>query len=304
MTRLSAIVPATNRPATLERCLAAIREARAAPDELIVVVDAPGPGPAAARNEGARRATGELLVFVDADVVPHADAFERIRQAFEVEPELVGVFGSYDDAPEAASYVSRFRNLLHHVAHHDAAGRAETFWAGLGAVRRDAFLAAGGFDATRYRQASIEDIELGMRLTAAGALVRLDPAVQGTHLKRWTLVEMLRTDLLLRGAPWVGLLLRDRRRSRALNLGWSYRVSAIASLVGLVAVWRRRPVLGGGAVTALLVLNRRLYALLLRRFGPAHAAVGVPLHVLHHLTAVASVPLGILLHVRERRRSR
>ena len=300
--RLSAIVPATNRPPTLERCLAAIRAAREAPDELIVVTEAPGPGPAAARNEGARRATGDVVVFVDADVVPHADAFERIRAAFDAEPDLVGLFGSYDDEPAAPGAVSRFRNLLHHVTHQEAAGPAETFWAGLGAVRRDAFLSAGGFDAARYPRASIEDIELGMRLTSGGALVRLDPRMQGTHLKRWTLVGMVRTDLLLRGAPWVALLLRGGRRSRTLNLGWSYRLSALASLVCLAALRRRKAALAGGAVAALIVLNRRLYALLFRRFGAAQAAVGVPLHVLHHATAVLSVPLGLFSHLRERRR--
>lgn len=298
--RLSAIVPATNRPPTLERCVAAIREAPSGPEELIVVTEAPAPGPAAARNEGARRASEDVLVFVDADVVPHGDAFERIRRAFDSDPELVGLFGSYDDDPAAPGVVSRFRNLLHHVTHQQAAGPAETFWAGLGAMRRDVFLAAGGFDAARYHRPSIEDIELGMRLTSRGALVRLDPAVQGTHLKRWTLGEMLRTDLLLRGIPWVALLLRDGRRSRTLNLGWSYRLSAAASLLLLVAVRRRKLALAAGAVVSLLALNRRLYTLLFRRYGAVQAALGVPLHVLHHLTAVVSVPFGLLAHLRER----
>jgi GT2 family glycosyltransferase len=300
--RLSAIVPATNRPPTLERCVAAIREARAAPDELIVVTAAPGPGPAAARNEGARGATEDVLVFVDADVLPHADVFERIRSAFDASPELVALFGSYDDRPEAPGVVSRFRNLLHHDTHQTAAGPAETFWAGLGAVRRDAFLASGGFDEVRYPRPSIEDIELGMRLTSGGALVRLDPGVQGTHLKRWSLAEMLRTDLLRRGAPWVALLLREGRRSRTLNLGWSYRLSALASLVGLAALCRRRLARAAVAMAALVVLNRRLYALLFRRYGAAQAALGVPLLVLHHVSAVASVPFGVVAHLRERSR--
>src|SRR5207244_8179187 len=112
-------------------------------DEILVVDDLQVPGPAAARNEGARRATGEVLVFVDADVVPHADAFRLIRGAFDGDPELVALFGSYDDAPPAPGAVSGFRNLLHHHVHQAGAGPAETFWAGLGAVGREAFLQAG-----------------------------------------------------------------------------------------------------------------------------------------------------------------
>ncbi|MGH7896935.1 MAG: acetone carboxylase subunit gamma, partial [Candidatus Binatia bacterium] len=44
---------------------------------------------------------------------------------------------------------SRFRNLLHRHVHQEGAGPATTFWAGLGAIRREAFERVGGFDALR-----------------------------------------------------------------------------------------------------------------------------------------------------------
>jgi glycosyltransferase involved in cell wall biosynthesis len=107
--RLSAIVPATDAPATLARCLAAIAATDDPPEEVIVVDEAGGPGPAAARNEGARRATGDVLVFVDGDVEPHRDAFTYVRAAFAADPGLDAVFGSYDDDPADPALVSRFR---------------------------------------------------------------------------------------------------------------------------------------------------------------------------------------------------
>ena len=93
------------------------------------------------------------------------------RGVRRADPGLVAVFGSYDDDPPADGAVSTFRNLLHHHVHQAAAGPASTFWAGLGALRRDAFLASGGFDERRYPASSVEDIELGMRLSAAWAVV-------------------------------------------------------------------------------------------------------------------------------------
>ena len=54
-----------------------------------------------------------------------------------------------------------------------------------GRSRRDAFLAANGFDVERYKHPSIEDIELGYRLIRAGGSVRLNSDVQCTHLKVW-----------------------------------------------------------------------------------------------------------------------
>jgi GT2 family glycosyltransferase len=300
VTRLSVIVPATNDPPTLERCAAAIRAAEEPPDELIVVSEAAAPGPAAARNEGAAQATGDVLVFVDADVVVWPDALRRIRRAFETDPDLAGLFGSYDDEPEHAGVVSAFRNLLHHHVHHAAGGPASTFWAGLGAIRRDAFSEAGGFDAQRYPHPSVEDIDLGLRVTRAGGRIRLDPAVRGTHLKEWTLGGMLQTDFARRGVPWTELLLEQGGASTALNLGWRHRLSAVASLTAVGAFGTRRPRVGAAALLALLALNADFYRLLARRRGPFEATVGVGLHALHHLAAVAAVPVAILRRARLR----
>ncbi|MGH2956604.1 MAG: glycosyltransferase family 2 protein [Solirubrobacterales bacterium] len=285
--RLSCVIPATDGPPTLARCIDAIRHAEGPPDELIVVTEPATAGPAAARNLGSLRATGEVLVFVDADVLVHADAFVRIRAAFEREPAMTALFGSYDDTPEAAGAVSGFRNLLHHHIHQEAGGAAGTFWAGLGAVRRDAFAATGGFDSERHPY-YVEDIELGMRLTAEGARARLDPMLQGTHLKGWTLTQMVRSDYLGRGLPWARLLLRSRRLPATLNLGWRHRLSALASVAGAVALALRRPRAAGIALLSLLALNARFYRLLWRRRGPSQAVASVGLHTLHHLTGVAS----------------
>jgi GT2 family glycosyltransferase len=297
--RLTAIVPATDSPPTLEACLEAIRSAEDPPEEVIVVER--GDGPAAARNAAALDAAGDLLVFVDSDVLPHRDAFARIRRAFDEQPSLAALFGSYDDAPPAPGAVSGFRNLLHHHVHQAGAGGATTFWAGLGAIRREAFAAVGGFDDERYPTSSIEDVELGDRLVARGAWIELDPRIQGTHLKAWTLGSMLRTDFSRRGVPWVELMLRRGGGSAALNLGWRHRASALASLVAAGALLRGRLRLAAGALAALAALNASFYALLARRRGPGEAVLGVGLHAVHHLTGVASVPAAVAAHVREQR---
>lgn len=298
--RLSVIVPATNDPPTLERALEAIDRGIQEGDEVIVVRDPPLTGPALARNAGAALAVGDVLVFVDADVEIDIHALDRIRAAFHHDRALTALFGSYDDDPAARGVVSGFRNLLHHHVHHAGAGPATTFWAGLGAIRRDAFLASGGFDGERFAAPSVEDVELGMRLSAGGERIRLDPTIQGTHLKRWTLWSMVRTDFLCRGIPWVGLLLANRSQSTTLNLGWRHRMSALASVGAVPAIALLELTLLVAFLVALVALNHSFYALLLRRRGPVEATIGVLLHAVHHLTAVASVPAGMLVVGRTR----
>lgn len=298
---MSLVVPATDRPATLERCLAAVRAAEDPPEEVFVVDSPSGAGPAEARNLGAARASGEVLVFVDADVLVHADAFTRIRAAF-AGGDLGGLFGSYDDSPEDPGVVSGFRNLLHHDVHQAGAGEATTFWSGLGAIRRERFEAVGGFDAIRFPETSIEDVELGLRLADAGDRLELDPGLLGTHLKRWTLRGMIATDFSRRGVPWAELLLERGSAGSALNLGLRHRLSALAALVAVLALPARRMRVALAALAALLVLNRRFYGLLAERRGPAEAAAGVGLHIIHHLSAVTAVLVALLRHLSASRR--
>ena len=297
--RLTAVIPATDGPPGLDRVRAAIEAAEEPPEEVIVVDLPERSGPAAARNSAAREASGDVLVFVDSDVIVRPDAFRRIRLAFVEDPALAAVFGSYDDTPECRDLVSSFRNLLHHHVHQRAAGPAVTFWAGLGAMRRDLFLAVGGFDSNRFGRPAIEDVELGLRISANGSAIRLDPELQGTHIKRWSLPQMIRTDLLHRGVPWVGLLLRRRTAPATLSVSWRDRLSACSAVSAptFAALGRLLPALA--ALAALAALNLSLYRLVLRRRGPLAAIAALPLHLVHLLTAVAAVPVGTAAHVRE-----
>jgi glycosyltransferase involved in cell wall biosynthesis len=292
--RLTVIVPATVQAPTLPRCLAAVEAA--GPDEVLVADEPAGATPALARNLAAERATGDVLVFVDADVVIHRDALDRIRGRLR-DPALDAVFGSYDAAPEAPGAISGFRNLLHHHVHHAGAGRAESFWTGLGAVRRAVFDSAGRLDPQRRY---LEDVELGARLVQAGARIELDPAIQGTHLKRYTLASMLHVDTVERAIPWVDLMLAGRAPRGALNAGARHRAAALLALASTLLLARRRPLPALAALGAFAALNADLYATIARSRGPAEAGAAVPLHVLHHVSATAAIPAGVALHLRKR----
>jgi len=183
-------------------------------------------GPGGARNQAANSAKGDILWFVDADVVVHDDAAQYLVPNFE-EPDVVAVFGSYDDEPSANNFLSQYKNLVHHYYHHGARREASTFWAGCGAVRKKAFLDVNGFDVERYSRPSIEDIELGYRLREAGGRILVLPEMKGTHLKVWRLFNLIHTEIFCRAIPWSQLMLSRSGLVDDLNVGVRERVRAV-----------------------------------------------------------------------------
>jgi GT2 family glycosyltransferase len=266
----------------------------------VIALDARG-GPARARNQGARATTRDLLLFLDADVEVPPDLVSRVAASL-ADPQITAVFGSYDDAPGAPGVVSQYRNLLHHFVHQRSSVRASTFWAGCGAVGRRAFLEAGGFD-ERYRSPSIEDIELGTRLAAGGHAIRLEKTLQVKHLKRWTLRQVLSTDLLARAVPWTELMLRQGRLVNDLNVTTKDRASVALALAPLAALPLAPAVpallvVALGCVAGAMALNAPLFRFFRERRGLAFAGAAVPLYWLYLATCGMGFALGAARHWR------
>lgn len=330
---VSVIVPVRNAHPTLGRCLAAIAASDYGAYECVVVDDGStdgstsvarsygcrlvrlsgGPyGPAHARNQGAAVASGDILLFVDADVVVAPDTLTRAAAVLTAVPDVAAVFGSYDDSPAATNFVSQYRNLLHHFVHQRGRPEAATFWSGCGAVHREAFHAVGGFDERHYPQPSIEDIDLGHRLRAAGYRVRLQKDMQVKHLKRWSLTSMVRSDLMERALPWTRLILEEGAMPDELNLRRSQRLSAL--LIWAAAAYATatlaQPKLFPGraesvalpllALAAVGALNRELYSFLARHRGVAFAVRAVPLHWLYFVYSSVAFGVGTALYAVER----
>ena len=260
---VSIVVPVFNGEEELEKCLAGIGASAMAPLETIVVDDGSTDGsravaerfgarvvgtggrcgPAKARNLGAREAKGDVLFFLDADVVAQPDSIGRVEAAFSSDDGLDALIGSYDDDPAERDLISQYKNLMHCYTHQTGHEQASTFWSGCGAIRRNVFVAHSGFDES-YARPAIEDIELGYRLVQTNRRMILDKQLRVKHLKRWTFWNLLKTEVLDRGIPWTELILRDRNMPNDLNLRVSQRVSvALAFLsVGfallLTVYWR------------------------------------------------------------------
>lgn len=328
--RLSVIVPFHRNLDQLRQCLAAVRAATAelptsvALAEVILAADGavddpaslaaeydarleviPGPqGPAVARNRAVATASGDLVVFVDTDVVIHPNSLALLTRHFVSDPELGAAFGAYDEAPGDSGFFSQCRNLAHSFIHQRSSREATTFWAGLGAVRKDVFSAVGGFD-ERFPRPSVEDIDLGYRIRAAGSRIVLDPTAQGKHLKRWTLWSGIVTDIRDRGIPWTQLMSRYGAMRNDLNVTFKYRACVVLSYLLVAAivasVWiPALLVLAGIILVTLWLLDRPYYGFFWSRRGLGFALTWFPFHILHHLSNGVSFATGTALYLARR----
>ncbi|GAB5496064.1 MAG: hypothetical protein Phyf2KO_11440 [Phycisphaerales bacterium] len=317
---ISVVIPVHNGGENLDSAVRAVLESSVVPADIIIaddgstdgaperaadidarvrvlrVSDNPG-GPARARNAGAQDATQDIIVFVDADVRVQRETLAALIEPLRQESGVIASFGSYDSTPEAAGAVSIYANIRHHYVHQNAGVEAETFWSGLGAVQREAFLDVGGFDET-FTKPSIEDVELGVRLRKNGR-IKVVKGATATHLKRWSLGNLWRTDVVARALPWGRLSVEHEELRGSLNS--SRREQLAALLAGLLCLAvLLLPItlaaMGTFAAAASVVipaglwgwLNRKLFGLIARRGGVVAFVVGVLLHFCYFLYAVVT----------------
>ncbi len=315
-TDISIVIPVLGAGDLLRRCLASVAACRPRALETIVVFDGEPPdrsleepgvsivalpewsGPSRARNAGAERARGRVVLFLDADLTVPSDLLAKVESAFAGDPAPAAVFGSYDTRPGAPNFLSQYKNLFHHFVHQSSKEEASTFFSACGAIRRDVFFSVGGFEESRRW---MEDIELGYRLRAHGHRIRLDKSVTVSHNKVWRVGSMLRSDIFHRALPWAALIRERKMMSGELNLDWRSRLSAalvFALLAALIAAWwlPRSWVAATLFALGLLALNWRLYRFFRRQRGVWFAVRVVPWHWLYYVYSSIAFAVGTLFY--------
>lgn len=289
--RISIIVPAYNAAESIGNLLAALRQQEGAPAvaEVIVVDDgstdntvivAAGfpevkvitqdhAGPAAARNRGAREATGDILVFVDADCEPAPTWLAALTRPFLNDKDVVATKGVY--RTRQTSWAARFAQLEFEsrylkLARQKRIAFVDTYSA---AVRADAFRDVGGFD-PHFPVADHEDADFSFKLARRGSKMVFcpDAVVYHRHSASWRRYLALK----FRRAFWRALVYR-RFPARILKDTYTPELVkfqvfcvgvlslAAAATLWVYPAWR----VTAGAAATLLITTVPLTALALRR---------------------------------------
>ena len=104
MARISLIVPLYKADEWLPQCMAAIEAQTYRDFELIVVDDDKATGAAAARNRGLDTATGEFIVFCDADDYLEPDALQTMLAAIDSVDMVIGSFRKIGNFAETVTH--------------------------------------------------------------------------------------------------------------------------------------------------------------------------------------------------------
>jgi GT2 family glycosyltransferase len=164
------------------------------------VLEQPHRGPAEARNLGVEHAVGDLVLFLDDDVVPGPGLVATHVATHAAQPDTV-VIGPMlppeDDSRTVSVWVRWEEEQLLAQYQDMAAGRYDCgprqLYTGNASISRERFRAAGGFD-TRFQRA--EDVELGYRLRDAGSRFVFNPEAPVQHYASRTFESWSRTPYL------------------------------------------------------------------------------------------------------------
>jgi len=186
---ISVIVPAFNAKSTIGECVKAVLKQKTQEEfELIIVDDGSTDktfemakkfrkakiyvkkhsGPAAARNSGARKAKGEIILFTDSDCIPAENWIEEMAKPFK-EKKVVAAQGAYKTKQK--SLVARFVQQEIEDRYNKMKKSEEIDWVGTysAAYRKKTFFEVKGFD-EGFPIASGEDIDLSFKLSKKGRI--------------------------------------------------------------------------------------------------------------------------------------
>ena len=319
---VSIVIPVKNGSAVLDPCLRAIKRSSYKNFELIVVDDhstdetvavarshgasvyeaADGSGANSARNYGAARAKGDILVFIDSDIIVGRETILEIVETLD-QGGLDAVVGLYSAKHRHESFVSQYKNLWVRYSYIKSPPAIDWLFGAISGIKRPAFEKMGGFNVDLMAHHGHDDIELGKRFARENLSITLNMDIEVEHLKRYTFWSFVRNEFH-RSLGFAELAIRFGEATKSVRKGFvnvypafiiSTLVSvpllflAIAFFLDFAPLW-----LAGAGAGVYLVLNIRFLNYLEQVRGLFAMLVMIPFLFIDHVVCLVGSIAGII----------
>jgi glycosyltransferase involved in cell wall biosynthesis len=328
---VSVIIPVKNGRTTLQNCLYSVKRSYYKNIEVIVVDDhstdgtadiarqlgvtvlevKDGKGANNARNFGAQHSNGDILIFIDSDVVIRRETILGIVESLS-EEDVDAVVGIYTAQHRHENLISQYKNLWIRYSYIKSPAAIDWLFGAISGIKRDAFRKLGGFNVELLAVHGHDDIELGKRFSQAKLSIFLNMDIEVEHLKRYTIRSFVKNEYH-RSVGFAELATKLGETGESMKKGFvnvypAFVVSTVS--VGFIAIVFLAALLGYIHYDYLLVLLA-LYLVLNIRFlnyleqvrGLFAMMTMVPFLFLDHLVCLFGSLAGIVKGFRGKRDS-
>jgi len=250
--KISIIIPVYNSSITLNECLKSIFDSTYKNYEVIVVSDnskdnsvdiakkyqtkiielTENKGPAVARNIGAESSKGEILLFLDSDVIIKKDSLDLIIDKFE-EKEINAIQGIYSHEPNYKYLATQFyQSYLSYYVWPENKKYASTLVTACFAIRKMIFDNLNGFD-VNIENASCEDEKFGYSLINNGYKIIILRNLKVIHNVNYGIKKFIKRRLI-QELDRIKFYLRDKTFTNKIKQSNYLRVILGIPVIGLL----------------------------------------------------------------------
>lgn len=319
---LSIIIPVKNGSHTLDHCLRSVKRSSYRNFEVIVVNDhstdntvqiarsynctileaVDGEGANYARNIGASNAKGEILLFLDSDIVVRRDTILEIVETLE-EEKVDAVVGIYSAKHRHETFVSQYKNLWVRYSYLKSSPAIDWLFGSISGIKRKAFERIGGFNVELLARHGHDDIELGKRFAQSKLNIVLNIDAEVEHLKNYTIRSFIRNEFD-RSSGFANLALRLGELKHSITKGFvnvytAFIYSTFLSVIILTMlictiIFICSPWYLAAAVGLYFLINIRFLNYLEQVRGLFAMIVMIPILFLDHLVCFVGSCVGII----------
>ena len=251
MPKISIIIPTFNSQEVIKKCLEGVKSSTFQDYEIIVidcdssdrtceiakkytakVIRLQTGGKGTARNEGVRLSEGNIIIFVDADIIIPSNALEKVLEDFNNDHKVGVVNGLLSSESPQTNFFSQYKNIYMNYIFHKMPEEIDFLFTSFTAMKKESFIPFGD-------DLKPKDTKAGQLMAKEkNVLIYLDKSIEVIHLKKHNFISIIKNDFIV-PYGWGKLFFEYRglkdivKKKRFANASNNQIISLLVSVVSI-----------------------------------------------------------------------